>query len=145
MTIIEEAKKLVGVPFKPQGRNESGLDCLGLILRAYQKCGIEVPSRGNYNIGLENYSESLIHYSSMSHDRIDSIDDVQDGDVLVFSNKPQEPPKHFGFCSNSGKGFEDLIVIHTTSQLGKVVEEQLEQRWFPLLHSIWRLKKEWQA
>ena len=104
-----------------------------------------MPKRDDYNIGSENYSKSMLTHVVISHDRIYSIDDVQDGDVLLFSSRPNSRPKHFGLCSNAGEGFENLVVIHTTSQIGKVVEEQLEQRWFPLLHSIWRLKEEWRA
>lgn len=43
--LAEVARGMTGWPFRPQGRGEDGLDCLGLVLGAYGSVGIrfEVP------------------------------------------------------------------------------------------------------
>jgi hypothetical protein len=46
--ILSEARRLVGVRFRPQGRDLSGLDCVGLVWLAAARAGVLLPDRRDY-------------------------------------------------------------------------------------------------
>ncbi len=43
MSIRQVVKDCLGIPYKHGGRDENGLDCLGLVWYFYKQLGIEVP------------------------------------------------------------------------------------------------------
>ena len=46
--LVLAARALVGVRFRPQGRNEGGLDCVGLLWLAALRAGIRLGDRRDY-------------------------------------------------------------------------------------------------
>lgn len=133
----EEVRKLIGVPFLAQGRTLNGLDCAGIIVHAYRQIGIAIPERNDYSLRGENYTNDLLRLIAQSHDKIKSIDEAQDGDVLLFSTKYAGQAKHIGVLTSKSK----MLFMHTTEQMKEAKEEALDDlKWLRHLHSIWRLK-----
>lgn len=62
MTIEEAVRRYVGVPYRHNGRDMDGLDCLGLIWRFYRDVGIKVPDSDGRPIGKEWYKEDPDRY-----------------------------------------------------------------------------------
>jgi len=62
MTIEEAVRKYLGVPYKHNGRDLDGLDCLGLIWRFYKDMGIEVPDSDGRPITVDWYKEDPDRY-----------------------------------------------------------------------------------
>lgn len=134
----DEVEKLHGVRYVLQGRNDNGLDCIGLVIYAMNRCGLNPQSRRDYTIGNENYSHDFVRYTSMSCDRIETLDELERGDIILFSGAIGQGAKHCGVYTSDGK--HGKIFTHTTKPLTKVVEELLDARWRRLTHSIWRIK-----
>lgn len=62
MTLEEAVRKYVGIPYKHNGRDLKGLDCLGLIWRFYADMGIDVPDSDGRPISEDWYREDPDRY-----------------------------------------------------------------------------------
>ncbi len=83
-SLVEEAQKYLGTPYKIGGTTKSGMDCSGLVMTVYQTQGIQLPriSPDQYKFG-----KSI------------SIDEIQPGDLMFFST-PSKPHQigHSAMC-----------------------------------------------
>ncbi len=83
-SLVEEAQKYLGTPYKIGGTNKSGMDCSGLVMTVYQTQGIQLPriSPDQYKFG-----------------KPISVDEIQPGDLLFFST-PSKPHQigHSAMC-----------------------------------------------
>lgn len=62
VTIEEAVRRYVGVPYRHNGRDMNGLDCLGLIWRFYRDMGVYVPDSDGKPIDKEWYKEDPERY-----------------------------------------------------------------------------------
>lgn len=79
-TVIQEAKKLIGIPYVWGGSSSSGFDCSGFIYYVFNKAGF---STGRYN------AEG---FYSRSYD----VDQPQPGDLVFFKNTYKKGISHIG-------------------------------------------------
>lgn len=79
-TVIQEAKKLIGIPYVWGGSTSSGFDCSGFIYYVFNKAGF---STGRYN------AEG---FYSRSYD----VDQPQPGDLVFFKNTYKKGISHIG-------------------------------------------------
>lgn len=115
--IVARARMLIGTRFRPQGRDPStGLDCVGVILRAFEIEPSEV--RRNYRIRGQHLRE--IHSEASRRLARISVEQRQPGDLLCFELADDQ--LHLGVeCGTS--------FIHADAGLRRVVETPGPARW----------------
>lgn len=91
-----DARKYLGIPYKHNGRDKAGVDCLGLMLMVLRDAGIDLPNDDGrpidprwYDIDPERFIRGLEQYGR----RID-VTELQPLDVVVFSFHGK--PRHAG-------------------------------------------------
>jgi cell wall-associated NlpC family hydrolase len=97
--ILIESRKFLGAPFYHKGRSILGIDCLGLIIVSFKRCGIHIPSDdGNgYIPTWWKRNEDRLHNHLLKYG-FDEVRNPQKGDVItfkLFGNK--YPAHHCGF------------------------------------------------
>lgn len=115
------ARALVGTPFRLHGRNERGLDCLGLAWLAARRCGVDLPDVHDYD-ALPPLAAVVPRLAAVlpSAGPI-----VKPGDLAVFAVAQRHA--HLGIVSRLDGG--RLGVIHAYAPLARVVEHGLDMRW----------------
>lgn len=113
----ERARALVGTRFRPQGRSpETGLDCVGLILTAFDIAPDSV--RRNYRLRGDHGAE--IERELRRFFRRARAGERRPGDLMLLAASADQ--YHFGICT--GAGF-----VHADSRLGRVVETPGSPSW----------------
>ena len=113
------ARALVGKRFRPQGRGDDGLDCVGVILATFDVPAALVrqnyPLRGNH---LKELRDALD-----GHFRRISKPQLRAGDVMLLDAGAQQ----FHLAVRTDRGF-----VHAHASIRRVVETPGEPQW-PLL------------
>lgn len=77
--VLEETRKLVGAPFRHQGRGSAGFDCIGAFVCGARNAGCSIrdfpnyPRTGNLRLLLRHLEEQLVEIPIASLDRADII------------------------------------------------------------------------
>lgn len=123
----EKALALVGVPFRPQGRDSGlGLDCIGLCLTAY-----ELPAglaRDDYRLRGDHRDE--IETAILTRFRRLRQAEARPGDLMLML--PAADQLHLGILT--GRGF-----VHADARLRRVVETPGPPSW--QVAGIYRLRQ----
>lgn len=91
-----DARKYLGIPYKHNGRDKAGVDCLGLMLMVLRDAGIILPNDDGRPIDPRWYDadpERLVRGLERYGRRID-VTELQPLDVVVFCF--QGKPRHAG-------------------------------------------------
>lgn len=112
----ERARALVGTRFRPQGRCEHGLDCVGVVLATFQIDGRAV--RANYSLRGEHRRE--VEGGLREHFRRVPVRRSRPGDVLVMSAGSQQI--HLGIRTTVG-------FVHAHAGIRRVVETPGMPEW----------------
>jgi hypothetical protein len=86
---------------------------------------------------IRELSKQLVRVSSQGdplsvEPDLNCLDGAQDGDVIAFWRERPNLPRHVAIKSDVG-------MIHTWSEIGRVVEHSLDNWWAERAHSRWRL------
>ncbi len=110
-SVLKEAYKFMGAPYKYGGTTKSGLDCSGLVINAFDAAGIQMPriSRDQAKEGKEI-----------------RLRDVQEGD-LVFFNTSGSNISHVGIVEKVKNG--EVFFIHSSTSKGVIVSSIEETYW----------------
>jgi hypothetical protein len=115
----KRARALVGTQFRPQGRDRSGLDCVGLLMATY---GIPVDRvRRNYRVKGDHRREA--EQVLAQHFRRVPPGQALSGDALLFQIARDQ--LHFGVWTDAG-------FVHAHAGLKRVVETPGFPEW-PLI------------
>jgi len=84
--ILAEAKRSIGTPYRYGGTSDRGLDCSGLVQRAYSHAGIRVPrtSRAQFKA-------------------LPRVDEARPGDLLFFATAGGRKASHVGIYLGDGE------------------------------------------
>lgn len=118
--VVAEARSWIGVKWRHQGRNRSGIDCGGLVVRVGQELGL-MDSNSDY----AGYSRLPTLYSLIEAcaDRLRrktgaEFNDRRPGDVVVLRpNDTYRWPSHIGILSRLPSG--ELGMIHSYNGVKK--------------------------
>lgn len=128
---IDVARSLIGVPWKHQGRNRNvAIDCVGLLIIAFDTEDTTAYARDPANGALE--ARLKYHFGEPVGS---SADDAQAGDVVLM--RYGKVPRHVGIIANGIDG--RLSLIHTDSNVGRVVEHALDEKWKRRVCGVYRL------
>lgn len=110
-SVLNEAKRYLGTPYKYGGTTKSGLDCSGLVINAFDAVGMKMPriSRDQANEGKEI-----------------RLRDVQEGD-LVFFNTSGSNISHVGIVETVRNG--EIFFIHSSTSKGVIISSLEEIYW----------------
>lgn len=134
--MVAEARTWLGVRWKHQGRDRSGVDCLGMCAEVAKACrGFDVdrtnyPRRGQ---GASFMAELRRHLVAVERDAIEPGDLIAmpyDGDlhVALVGDYLLEPEKHL----------LSMIHAHARVQDRKVVEHRLDSIWLSKVAAAFR-------
>ena len=125
--------KYIGLPYKQNGRTETGVDCWGLARLVYaQELGIELPSYADLYQG--SWDEQVTKLIEHSKDGWQQVQDPQPGDLCVFNIYGE--PAHVGVYVGNDK------FLHSREGLDTVIDSVNSSQWRKRLDGYFRYKPE---
>ena len=118
-SIVEEARRWLGVPWLHQGRTKLGVDCAGLVVLVAKKLGLSEYDNTSYQRRALG-SEFLRQFGENMDQK--PVAEACPGDVLVFRDAAF--PCHAAVV---GERDGELTLIHAHAMRRRVVEERLGQ------------------
>ena len=124
--VIAEARRWVGIPFRHQGRDGHGIDCVGLPIVVCQALGLigekfEITNYGRVPTG-ELLPRLQSHCAPLNRELPGSL-------VVIAWTKTAA---HVAVCTGE-------TLIHAYESVGRVVEHGYRGRWVRMTHSVWAL------
>ncbi|MBT8190988.1 MAG: C40 family peptidase [Bacteroidia bacterium] len=108
-SLVKEATKLLGSPYKYGGTNPSGFDCSGFTWYVYSKA---------LNMQLKRTSKDQARMGKNVH-----VENLQPGDLIFFKFSSGPKINHVSLVTENKRG--RLIVIHSTTSRGVIKEDIL--------------------
>lgn len=138
---IERMRELAQaqVPFVHQGRDLTGIDCVGAIVYAFQYDG-EVPAypdqpvNGELELNLARVFGEPVRVHS--REKPITLDDLRVGDVV--SMQYRGPSRHVALIVPHVNLPGVLSVIHTDSMVERVTEHILDAKWVRRIVKVYR-------
>lgn len=127
-----EARKWIGVVFKHAGRDEWGVDCIGLVIKVANALGLTDYDTTNYGrvVNPDFFREQIERFCNAVKE-----EDIQVGDVLLFRVKGSA--QHVGMVVEVGATTK---FVHAAQDIGRVVEHPLRLTWRQNLAGIYRFR-----
>jgi cell wall-associated NlpC family hydrolase len=124
--IVNDAREMLGVRWHHQGRNEYGIDCIGLAIYIAKKRGLSDYDETGYG----RLPESKRLWLALNA-QMDRVKEMQPGDLLLMRFEIE--PQHVAFYTGDS-------IIHALTQARKVVEHPLDQLWLSRVVAIFRFR-----
>jgi hypothetical protein len=138
--IVACARQSIGVRFAHQGRNEFGLDCLGLLILTAHKLGVTFDGEGVHALDVPHYGRRpdvvLLKQKLDTHLLPIALEQVTVGDVMLL--KIDGSPQHLALISDYPMAGE-LGMIHAYAQARQVVEHRYDAHWRRESYAAYRL------
>ena len=135
---VRECRALVGTPYHKQARSDHAVDCVGLLLVAARRIGIEIDvPPATYNASPD---PKMLHSLLMQFMRMVSFGDAEYGDLVRtrwtdgLHGRRDYPATHIGVLAD---GDDPFSFIHADDLLGRVAEVRFEETEFPVM-SVYR-------
>ena len=121
--LIKAAESRVGCPYVRGGKGPDSFDCSGLVYWCLKQAGVNI-----------SYMTSVRWRTCSKFTRIDDMDKLKKGDILVFSGS-SESSGHVGIYIGSGR------MIDASSSAGSVVKRSVSTKYwtnhFLMAYRIW--------
>lgn len=125
--LVAAARELIGTPYRHQGRDLRGLDCVGLWLVLLDRFGLLTRAqftRANYG---RLPGPELAERCALHCDRLQA----PEAGALVLIQWPGEPsPAHAGIVTPDH-------IVHAHAHAGRVLEHGYREPWIRWTHSVW--------
>lgn len=115
---VDEARKLLGTPWKHVGRGPTGIDCVGLLLVAAQRAGLPAPMEYTSYTRLPVGASLLVEFDKYCAPK--SLLDPLPGDILVTRDESVLLPCHCAIIVDRDR------IVHAYARARRVVESRLE-------------------
>lgn len=130
--LVSRARHYLGTPFLHQGRDSSGLDCVGLLIRVAHDLELTDFDFREYQARPDG--ETMQRLLDEHLDRLDSVSDAQPGDVLAMRYRA---PQHAAIITTIDQDGE-FTVIHATER--GVAEHRLDSLWMRKVYGAYRVR-----
>jgi cell wall-associated NlpC family hydrolase len=127
---LTEARKYIGTPFRHQGRDKNGLDCIGIIVVPLINLNMIDKSEDSTKYKRYGLSHSLINILLKYCEEV-PINNKKPGDSILFSKQNSQ---HLAIYTGSG-------IIHSNNFIGKVVEHSLTEDLSYNISKVFRYKR----
>jgi cell wall-associated NlpC family hydrolase len=130
--VIAAARACIGTPFRHQGRLPGvGLDCAGLGIVAAKSVGIDIKDFVGYP---SHAFDGMLKKMFDEQKNLSIIDrkNASPGDVLLM--RISKAPQHVAILSYDG------YIIHAYKNVGKVVEQRIDDFWNSKIVAVYRFK-----
>jgi len=114
--VVEEARKLVGVKWRHQGRKPWAVDCAGLVVLSFAAAGWPDASAAPARYGREPWDD-MLRKTLVGYFGAPTPGPLQQGDVPLYRWGKLEP-SHVGIIANHPNG--GLSLIHSSNLCGVV-------------------------
>lgn len=122
--IVAEARKWKDVKWRHEGRNENGIDCVGLAVVVAK--GLDL-----FHYDVTGYTrqptslDMLVHFRANMTEK--PVGDAKPGDIVIF--RDGQFPFHVGMIADK---YGELSLIHAYAGRKKVIEELYLPEWSKL-------------
>ena len=124
--------KYIGLPYKDNGRDTTGIDCWGLARLYYsQELNIDLPSYSTEYNG--DTSENIKELISQHKESWTKVDVPEAGDLVLFNIYGE--PTHIGICLG------DNNFLHSRDGKDSVVESLSSQQWDKRIAGFYKYSK----
>jgi cell wall-associated NlpC family hydrolase len=111
-------KDLVGIPYKPHGRDKNGMDCYGIVIEVLRRKGISIADVFYADTAIETSKSVLkILENAIPCTKLEMPEEGAVVEILVCGQ-----PSHAGVCLGDG------TFIHALKKIGVVIEP-LSRYW----------------
>lgn len=127
--IVAAAREVLDVPFKHQGRNRAGIDCIGVMLHVCDVFGIPYNDMRGY---ARQPALGILPSAIDAHGGIlrrVPVAEMQAGDWLLMRFKKE--PQHIALWTGS-------TLIHSYADVGRVVEHGMDDLWRKRIVRVYR-------
>ena len=124
--VIAEARTWLNVPFRHQGRDGHGIDCVGLPIVVCQSLGLLDQRFDVANYGRLPSGELVTRLQAVCR----PIEQAVPGSLIVIAWS--RLAAHVAICAGE-------TMIHAYERIGRVIEHGYRGRWVRMTHSVWAL------
>ncbi|OED38491.1 hypothetical protein AB834_00830 [PVC group bacterium (ex Bugula neritina AB1)] len=90
--------KLMRIPYVHKGRDEKGVDCLGLVHLVFSEFGIQIPDE---DYGTRWYSKEVSERFLPNMIEFKEVKDPKMYDLVLFKSRKKSLTQHIGICLNN--------------------------------------------
>lgn len=131
--IIEGARAFIGTKWRHRGRNQYGIDCIGLVVKATANAGITMQDRTNY--GREPWRDGLEQELINHFGKPKPKPAMRAGDIALMKWDSQPEAGHVGIITNHPSG--GFSLIHSYSEIS-VTEHIIDDEWLRRIVKVFR-------
>lgn len=129
--LIAEARRWLGTPYRHQGRDRHGFDCVGYVIHVAANLGIMPRNLSRTNYGRLPQPELLTQIEANCL----PANAPGPGTLILIRWEIDKRPSHCALCSG-----ETLLHTYQSPQgPGKAVEHGYRGKWLRRTVSVWRL------
>ena len=139
--IVREARSLLGVPFRHQGKSaDTGVDCRGLLLVVGERLGRQLIGEYRDNYARDPDPVEFRQALETEFELLPSIVDAKPGDVFLirFPRQTPEQATHAGILAEGP--FEPMLIHASGTDYEGWVQEEPLRRWEPFLVDAFRFR-----